>query len=203
MVRCIYGISLRLKTPSEEGKKVNFYSKKDDLLEAAKEFNEKYRLWSKRIIVAQIQKSHFNLILAVEKNKEKITTREIRSFTAYLNHEKDWKQFSRETSKLFEGIEFEKISVDEAEKKLKEIVRQEDLYEVQKIDVNYLLENMSSLKHNLSNNFSNANEETDDIDDEQALAILQYLLKTRDLGSSFQAKRETINEIKNILLKWI
>ena len=114
MIYSLYSISLKLKTPSEKGKKANFKDDQDDLAEALHEFNMKYRSWSKRLILTKIENNFFNIILVIEKDKDKISTREIRSFTAYLNKEKNWSVYSRESSKLFGGIKFLEISLNEA-----------------------------------------------------------------------------------------
>jgi hypothetical protein len=42
-----------------------------------------------------------------------------------------------------------------------------------------------------------------DLDDEQTLATLNYLLKTKNLGIKNKAKKETILQIKDLLFKWI
>ena len=104
-----YNICLRLKTPSTEGKLLSFIDKTKDILESAEIFNKKFSGWSKTILITGIQKDRINLLLILEKEKHNISTREIRSFTAYLYHEKMWNIYSRETAKLFEGIIFKEV----------------------------------------------------------------------------------------------
>lgn len=46
-------------------------------------------------------------------------------------------------------------------------------------------------------------ETNDDLSDKQAIAIFNYLLKTKDLGSDNEKKKETIIQIKDSLMKWL
>lgn len=71
MVYGLYSISLKLKTPSEEGKKINFQDNEDELLDALHEFNTKYRSWSKRLILSKIEKTFLILYLLLKNIKIK------------------------------------------------------------------------------------------------------------------------------------
>lgn len=42
-----------------------------------------------------------------------------------------------------------------------------------------------------------------EIKDEQALAILNYLLQTKHLGSQQAEKLDTVVQIKDMLVKWL
>lgn len=205
MNKSFYRIALRFKTPTEEGKSVDFHSLMDDILEAIEQFNDKFRNWSKRLILCSLS-NHLNLLLVIENDKDKVTTREIRSFTAYLYHEKGWKAYSRETSKLFEGVRFTKISINEANDELKSI-NFDTISDKQNKDIEELL---SYIKKNVQNDNividkTNFNEDMyiDELTDEQSLAIFTYLLETKDLGNSQNKKKDTISKIKNILLEWL
>lgn len=202
----IYRISLKLKTPSEEGKNLNFKDLSNSLMEATHEFNDKYRSWSKRLILDTIEAKFFNVLLIIEKNKEKISTREIRSFTAYLNKVKNWSVYSRDKSKLFEGARFVKVSLKEAKEIVEEIPKESHLYESQKDDIHFLngtkeqeepriihYEKVQQIHPELSH----------DISDEQAMAIFKYLLKTKDLGQHHREKKEAVLQIKDMLIKWL
>lgn len=198
MIYSLYSISLRLKTPSQEGKKINFNDKEKDLFEALNEFNAKFRSWSKRLILTKIEHNFFRLILVVEKQKDKISTREIRSFTAYLNKEKNWSVYSRESSKLFEGIKFSKITFNEAKEIVSNISTDSTMYNMQEEDIVFLLQ-----KEDIKEPYNVFLEPNDDLSDEQAVAIFNYLLKTRNLGSNNEDKKKTILQIKDLLIKWL
>jgi hypothetical protein len=205
MIYNLFSVSLKLKTPSEEGKKVNFKVFEDDIFEAANEFNLKYNSWNKRIIITEIESNFFKVILMVEKYKEKVSTREIRTFTAYLNKEKNWSIYSRDTSKLFEGINFSNISLSEAVDTISTIDVDSKIYKLQKNDIEFLLEPKNQVTS--EDNTEEKNEilinPYHDLDDEQTLATLNYLLKTKNLGIKNKAKKETILQIKDLLFKWI
>lgn len=205
MVYSLYSISLKLKTPSEKGKKINFKNNLDDLLDALEEFNKKYRSWSKRLILTKIEDKFFNIVLIIEKHKDKVSTREIRSFTAYLNKEKNWSVYSRETSKLFEGIKFSKISLDEAKDVISTIESDTELYKSQKEDIEFLFQTQNQLtKKEISEEKNKISNQTNhDLSDEQAIAIFNYLIKTRDLGINQKEKKESILQIKDILTNWL
>lgn len=204
MIYNIYSISLKFKTPSEEGKKLSFKNMTTDLLEALYEFNIKYRCWSKRLVLTQIENNFFNILLIIEKEKEKVSTREIRSFTAYLNKQKNWSVYSRETSKLFEGVRFSKISLEEAKEVISAIDKQSDLFSTQKEDIDFLLTQSKLTQKEISDEKKKMSTQTiHDLSDEQAIAIFNYLLKTKNLGSSHGEKNETILHIKDMLVKWL
>jgi len=205
MIYSLYSISLKLKAPSEKGKKANFKDDQDELLEALHEFNMKYRSWSKRLILTKIENNFFNLVLVIEKDKDKISTREIRSFTAYLNKEKNWSVYSREASKLFGGIKFLEISLNEAKEIISTIQSDSQLYKLQEEDISFLLQTQSKLTQKEINEEKNkiSFETNEDLSDEQALAILNYLIKTKNLGNNYQKKKETIIQIKDMLIKWL
>lgn len=205
MVHNIYRISLKLKTPSAEGKKINFKENEDDLFDALHEFNMKYRSWSKRLILTNIENNFFDILLVIEKHKDKVSTREIRSFTAYLNKEKNWSVYSRDPSKLFEGIKFSNISLDEAKEIITNIESSTKLYSLQEENIKFLLQTKSNINpkdinQEKSDLFLGINEE---LSDEQALAIFDYLLKTKLMGNNYEKKKETISQIKDMLFKWI
>lgn len=141
MIYGIYNISLKLKTPSQEGKQANFKDKIDDVLESVQEFNYKYRSWSKRIILLNIEKNFFlNVLLILEKKKEKVSTRELRTFTGYLRREKkNWGILSRDSSKLFEGFNFSMIDLIEAKMLVEQLKEESSLYEAQIEDAEMIL----------------------------------------------------------------
>jgi len=205
MIYSLYSISLKLKTPSEQGKKVNFKNDQDDLLEALYEFNMKYRSWSKRLILTKIENNFFNIILVIEKDKDKISTREIRSFTAYLNKEKNWSVYSRESSKLFGGIKFLEISHSEAKNIISTIQSESQLYKLQEEDISFLLQTENQLTQKEINEEKNKTscETNEDLSDEQAVVIFDYLIKTKNLGNNYKKKKETILQIKDMLIKWL
>jgi hypothetical protein len=205
MIYNLFSVSLKLKTPSEEGKKTNFKVFEDDIFEAANEFNLKYNSWNKRIIITEIENNFFTVLLLIEKYKDKISTREIRTFTAYLNKEKNWGVFSRDSSKLFEGINFSNISIDEASDTISNIDINSKMYKSQKKDIEFLLEpkNQLTTKDNTEGKNEMPIDMYHDLDDEQTLATLNYLLKTMNIGINNREKQETILQIKDLLFKWI
>jgi hypothetical protein len=205
MIYSLFSVSLKLKTPSEEGKKTNFKVFEDDIFEAANEFNLKYNSWNKRIIITEIENNFFTVLLLIEKYKDKISTREIRTFTAYLNKEKNWGVFSRDSSKLFEGINFSNISIDKACDTISNIDITSKMYKSQKKDIEFLLEpkNQLTTKDNTEGKNEMPIDMYHDLDDEQTLATLNYLLKTMNIGINNREKQETILQIKDLLFKWI
>lgn len=205
MIRDTYNIVLRLKTPSEKGKALDFREETASVLDAAAAFNDKFRSWSKRLVAVDIDKHYLSLLLFVEKDKEHVTVREIRSFTAYLYHEGGWEQYSRETSKLFEGTLLNRLACDEAIRMLdgmdnpalmqaqgQEIAEVRDLLERQAKQVGIQLDEARLGGY-----------DSLEISDEQALAVLDCLMKTQHLGKKQKKKREDIAGIKKILEEWI
>lgn len=198
MIYSLYNISLKLKTPSQEGKKINFNDINKDLYESLKEFNSKFRSWNKRLILTKIENNFFELILVVEKQKDKVSTREIRSFTAYLNKEKNWSIYSRESSKLFEGIKFIQLTFNEAKDIISNINIDSFLYKIQKDDIEFLLREKDEVKESVKSNL----EYSEILTDEQAISIFDYLLKTKEIGNN-EDKKRTVSQIKQILSNWV
>lgn len=203
MIRDIYRVVLKLKTPSDEGRQLDFQTQKPNILEAVSAFNEKFRVWSKRIVIIDIEKKSIALLLFIEKDKKQITTRELRSFTAHLNHEFGWEKYSREKSKLFAGTSFNEVSHEEAviilKNKVKDFIREDQDEEINKI-LNLIEEVATNSLANMSNIGMSYDQE---LNDEQAIKVLEYLLKTRNLGKNYVKKQETISQIKKMLIEWL
>lgn len=199
MIYGIYTVSLKFKTPSELGRELNFQNKTTDVLESILEFNNKYSSWSKRLILLSMGKNHMNLLLVLEKSKDKISTREIRSFTAYLRREKNWSVYSKDPTKLFEGFNFRKIMLNESIKLISSISA--DLVDLQRPHLDIITD---AEAENVVNNHQPQNIEShSDLTDDQAIAILKYLQETKHLGAHNIEKQETIIQIKDLLVKWV
>lgn len=199
MIRNIYDVTLKLITPSVEGNKIDFSNKEEDILEAVYFFNEKFRAWNKRIVIYMISKKSIHLLLVMEKEKqsEHITARDIRFFTTYLNNQKEWFNYSRNSSKLFESVNFSLIDAEIARELLESIVPESGIHNQQFEDINFL--------NNIKPKVVNVASENKDVNisDEDILAIINYLLKTKNKGQRHDEKVNTLSQIKNLLEKWM
>ncbi len=201
MIKNIYDVALKLITPSEQGARLDFTAKQDEILEAACFFNEKFRTWSKRIIVYMISKKSIHLLLLMESEKlEHVTAREIRFFTAYLNNQKGWSEYSRNSSKLFEGVNFAACSLDAAQRQAAAIDKDSELALMQAEDIDFLIR--ESLKTG-SQPVVPADQEESGMSDEDVLAVVSYLVKTRSKGERSVQKAETLVHLKEILKEWL
>jgi hypothetical protein len=203
MIKKIYDMTLKLITPSEKGNRLDFTTKQDDILEAVCFFNEKFRTWSKRIIVYMISKNSIHLLLLMEKEKDKghITAREIRYFTTYLNNIKLWNEYSRNESKLFESVNFYSCGLDIAKRQIDGIDEESGIYRVQLEDIDFFRK--EALKSGGAETGPQHAEGDNDIADDDIVAIVSYLIKTKEKGDNSKRKIETLSSIKNILKEWI
>lgn len=202
MIRNIYDMTLKLITPSEKGSQIDFTSKQDDILEAVCSFNEKFRTWSKRIIVYMISKKSIHLLLFMESEKklEHISAREIRFFTTYLNNRKNWNEYSRNSSKLFESVNFSASSMQEALHQIEGMDSDSDSFMMQAEEIEFIR------KESQKTGARSEAAETPDLEelsDEDVVVIVNYLVKTRNKGENRAQKAETLSEIKELLKKWL
>ncbi len=197
MVKKLYNITLKLKTPSDQGNVIDFTVKQSDILEAVRVFNEKFREWDKRIVIYMIAKKSIHLLLAMEKEKgpENTSARDIRFFAAYLNSVKNWHVFSRNNTNLFESVNFSLADTQTAKDIVKSINTDSPLYIAQREDIDYF----SELKASVMNNA----QEDGDMSDEEATAVINYLIKTKNKGERSLEKKASLTEIKKILKKWM
>lgn len=196
MVRDIYDVTLKLKTPSDQGNSIDFTEKLGDLMDAVNVFNEKFRIWDKRIVIYMISKKSIHLLLAMEKEKlnETISARDIRFFTMYLNNKKNWHVFSRNTSNLFESVNFSRVDQETARDIVEWIAPGSEMYRAQLEDIGVF-----------TNMLPGAMTMTDgsDVSDEEALAVIQYLMKTKDKGLRSHDKKATLAQINKLIQKWM
>ncbi len=199
MIKDVYEIILRLKTPSEKGKALNFYDELHNIIEASEIFNEKFRAWSKRMIITQVDFQSISLLLFIEKEKEHISSREIRFFTTTLINDYSWADYSREKSKLFAGTAFHKLTKRDTIAVLKSL-ENDALGSTQKLEIEKVLALYNNDRD--VNRYNALSENVNNLTDTQALAIMQYLLETKNLGDTVQ-KETAIQEIKLILIHYI
>ncbi len=190
-------IVLKVKSPASNVDELNFTEKTDEILESANVFNDKFRDWSKRIIITQITKRAMHLIMVLEKANiaENLSVREIRSFIQYLRNDKGWSIYTREKHKMFETVEFYKLDKDALIAHINKVKANSFLYESQKNDVDFINE-IDTIK-NIDNRL------IADINDEDMITVLEYLIKTKEKGIKTKEKAEDIAKIKLILSKWL
>jgi hypothetical protein len=197
MVRKLYNITLKLKTPSNEGSVIDFTEKQSDILEAVGVFNEKFRAWDKRIVIYMITKKSIHLLLAMEKEKgsENTSARDIRFFATYLNSVKNWHVFSRNSTNLFESVNFSLADTQTAKEIVQSIGSDTQLYIAQHEDIEFF----NALKTSAMINAG----EIGEITDEEAVAVINYLIKKKNKGERSLEKKTSLTEIKKILKKWM
>lgn len=201
MIKHIYGMTLKLITPSEKGNQLDFSAKQEDILEAACFFNEKFRSWSKRILIYMISKKsiHLLLFLESEKKQENISARDIRFFTAYLNNQKNWNEYSRNSTKLFESVNTSLCNMETALHQTDGIAHDSYMYNMQKEEIDFVL------KEGLKMDARQVQREEDNaaMTDDDIITIVTYLVKTKNKGIEREQKSKTILQLKALLRDWI
>ena len=193
-------IVLKIKSPSMEAAELDLSSLTDEIMEATLNFNDKFRDWSKRLIVNQIAKRSIHLLLIMEKEKEQdnLSAREIRSFTSYLRNTKGWFKYTKDPKKMFAGVDFIAVGKREAEDLLNKAISNEYLYAEQEQDILFLQTQLIHSEAELEM-FDNSEE----LSDEDAILVMEYLLKTQNRGGRAEKKQEDVMKIKTILKKWL
>jgi hypothetical protein len=196
----IIKIVLKIKSPSTEAADLDFNSLSDEILEASLNFNDKFRDWSKRLIVNQIAKRsiHMLLIMEKEKNQENLSAREIRSFTSYLRTNKGWFKYTKDPNKMFAGVDFIAVAKREAEELLNKAISNEHLFVSQEQDILFMQQQLERGAAEVE-----LSEYGQDLNDEDAMVVMEYLLKTQDKGSRADKKLDDVMRIKTILKKWL
>ena len=204
MIKHIYDMTIKLITPSEKGSQLDFTTKQEDILEAACFFNEKFRSWSKRILIYMISKKsiHLLLFLESEKKQDNISAREIRFFTAYLNHQKNWKEYSRSSSKLFESVNTSLSNMEEAGYRVDSIEPESAIYKMQKEEIDYFLKQVLKIDA-LKARKAQSGEDDADLTDDEIIAVVTYLIRTKNKGTKREQKSETITQLKDLLRDWV
>lgn len=197
MVRKLYDITLKLKTPSDKGSAADFTEKLGDILEAVNVFNEKFRTWDKRIVIYMVAKKSIHLLLAMEKEKvtESTSARDIRVFATYLNSVKNWNVLSRNSTNLFESVNFSLVDVDRAREIAQLIGADSPLFFAQQQDIAYFktLKTAAPMRGEIS----------EEMTDEEAVAVMNYLIITKNKGEKSHDKKAALLNIKSLLQKWM
>lgn len=190
-------IVLKVKSPILETKELDFTEKTDEILEAVSIFNDKFRDWSKRIIITQITKRAIHLLMVLEKATvaENLSVREIRFFIQYLRNEKGWSAYTREKNKMFETVEFYRPDKEALDTCLEKVKSRNTLFEAQKLDIEFMNENetVSAIGEN----------RTTEMEDDDMITVLNYLVKTQNKGPKASDKAEDLAKMKLILSKWL
>lgn len=190
-------IVLKVKSPSMEANELNFTQKSEEILEAVNVFNDKFRDWSKRIIITQLTKRAMHLLMVLEKANvaENLSVREIRSFIHFLRNDKGWRVYTREKNKMFETVEFYKLDKDTLISVLDKVKSNNLLYESQKQDIDFMNE--------IDNIKVMGDSPIIEMDDEDMITVLKYLITTKEKGVKSGEKAEDIAKMKLILSKWL
>ena len=190
-------VVLKIKSPVENMDELDLTKKVDEILEAIFVFNDKFRDWSKRLILTSTTKKAFHLLLVIEKTTlaENISVREMRYFIQYLRNKKGWISYTREKNKMFKTIEFNRLDRNQVVSFIKRVMVNKELYEAQKQDVDFIneTETLETLAENKPN----------EMNDDELLAVFNYLLKTRKIGPDSNRKTDDCKKIIEILNKWI
>ena len=189
-------ITLKIKNPTATADELSLYDLRDEVLEAVNQFNDRFRDWSKRLVITQITKKALHLILVIETTwmAENISVREIRLFTQYLRNAKKWHLYTKEKNKMFETVEFSKIDHATIENLLSRLKVDEHLHLAQKSDTDFLEQSLIDDPVGVSIMTMN---------DEDIPVILDYLLKTKEKGKHSGQKKKDIDKIKSILSNWL
>ena len=205
MINNIYKMTLKLITPSEKGSQLDFTAVHDDILEAASFFNEKFRSWSKRILIYAISKKTIHVLLCMEneKKQEGVSARELRYFTSYLNDQKNWRNYSRSSSKLFESANMTVCNMDAALRLIDSLDPNSDIYNMQKEEIDFFTKEGNNIDARQARQVQSEEDNTTEIMDEEAIAIVTYLLRTKNKGTKHEQKKETISRLKELLKEWV
>ena len=132
-----------------------------------------------------------------DKEPDHITAREIRFFTMYLNNEKEWNRYSRNPSKLFESVNFERIDLEVAQQQAAGIDEATRMYDLQLEEIEYLRNYEPKMMGERAGNGDMY------VTDDDMIGVINYLVQTKDKGPRSDEKSETLSKIKNLLEKWM
>lgn len=193
----IIKVVLKVKSPSMAANELDFTQKTEEILEAVNVFNDKFRDWSKRIIITQITKRAMHLLLVMEKSTvaENLSVREIRYFIQYIRNSKGWNIYTKEKNKMFETVEFSRLDKNTTIIHRDKVIANEVLYRAQKQDIDFMSE-AETIKVIADNQIV-------EMSDEDMITVLEFLTKTKDKGKKSGDKIGDIEKIKTILSRWL
>jgi hypothetical protein len=213
---------LKLKSPSELAQQEGIAGRIEELYEAAMVFNTKFKGIKSVTVLEVMDKTRFDVIMHFKKQcPERVTAKELRSFSQYLINEKGWRVFSTEESKLFVPTRIIQMKWWEAQLAMEaESGHHYDDPETEKWGDAYF-PNWAHFDYgvDLVQDEAEANEydhilegepkavstdEIEDLTDEQMLAVLKSMIATKQIGSerAMVAKQQVIEEIKQLIYPW-
>jgi hypothetical protein len=200
---------LKLKFPSELALATNLADRIDEAYEAAAHFNQRYS-GIKSITVLGTESNRLLLILYYRKSiPEKVTAKELKIFSQFLSQNKQWGEFSTEKTKLFVPVRIIEMNWDKAQFALfNEFEHSSEDKKAEQYGAafwpvwgegDYGIDLEDSIKKATVSLI-----EDEDLSDEQLLAVLQYLIMTKDLGSikAKKSKQGVLEEIKQLIRPW-
>lgn len=177
----IYKSELNFKTPNENGLLLDFRKMRQDIVYALIAFNKQFK-GQKTIKLISINEKTISLLLKIEKLGN-FSARELTYFSKRLHHDRNWKVYSRDATKLFTSSVFQDVTNDY----------------IEQFDI------MPEINDETPKLTSDVPLEYDSItlSDEDALKALDALIKLQDIGSheTISLRKETLKSIKELLIR--
>lgn len=172
----IYKILLCLKVPNEKGVMLDFRTKSQDITYGILAFNKQFK-GEKIIKLLRINEGSIELLLKIKKFCE-VTAREITYFSKRLHHDRNWKSYSRDETKLFTAKQFIEVT--------SEFINEFD--NIQEINDYNAEKNIEGNDVRLS--------------DEDAINALKALINLQNIGTIevVERRKEVLIKIKKLLL---
>lgn len=180
----IYKILLCFKVPNEKGALLDFRTKRQDIIYGVLAFNRQFR-GEKVIKLINVYDSSIELLLKINKLCE-VTAREITYFSKRLHHDRDWKSYSRDETKLFTATQFNEVT--------REFIDSFDsLPEISSDSTEKVINSSNAINHNMN------------LSDEDAINALKALINLQNIGSkeTIEKRKDILVKIKNLLIQAI
>lgn len=181
----IFGIGFILNYPSKDGREVDFRDKIDQIEDAIRLFNAKYKRVKreKEIKLFKLERQEMHLFFKIndEDDNFKMDGRHLSFFSKRL-YEMGWNNYSSVETKLFKTSYLKDVTEEYDEEKYKAI---------------------PIIPNNINRGLS-YDEDLVSISNDQAFILFKNLCDTQDIGDEVTKNRnkEALNSIKSILFNW-
>jgi hypothetical protein len=78
-----------------------------------------------------------------------------------------------------------------------------DIYNMQKEEIDFFTKEGNNIDARQARQVRSEEDNTTEIMDEEAIAIVTYLLRTKNKGAKHEQKKETVSRLKELLKEWV
>lgn len=103
---------------------------------------------------------------------------------------------------MFESVNTSLSNMEEAGYRVDSIEPESAIYKMQKEEIDYFLKQVLKIDA-LKARKAQSGEDDADLTDDEIIAVVTYLIRTKNKGTKREQKSETITQLKDLLRDWV